>query len=126
MKLSPIAQKMFNAILILSSLLILAGIIYYHSVAAVPFAIGVILTAGLNVLKVKMLDRTVARAVTMEKTNSAWFVWAQYFIRYILTGLILTLAALTPVISLPGAAFGILTWPVATFAMKSFINKNEA
>ena len=124
MKLSPIAKHMFLTIVVLASVFIVAGVVYYHSISALPFALGVILTAGLNVYRVKMLDDAVNKVVSRESDNPSRFLQIQYFIRFILTGAVLVIAALTPVIDLWGAAIGILTWPMAAFALKLYIKES--
>ena len=123
--LSVIAKKMVSAIVILSLLLIAAGIAYHRSFAFFPFAFGVSLGAGVNVFKVLMLERTVGKTIDMGKKDAENYVRFQYFLRFLITGLVLVLSAITPFIGIWGAAAGIFTMPLAAFYAKSFIGRNN-
>ena len=120
--LSVVAKKMVLAIGVLLSLLIAGSIVYYRSIAFLPFAFGASLGCGLNVLKIAMLERTVRKTVGIEKKAAVNYVRFQYFLRYLITGLVLTLSAVLPFISLWGAAAGIFTMPPAAFYAKKFID----
>ena len=127
MKMSENARKMTLAICIAAFIIIAAeviiGIVFTPLAPPLQFAAGVILTAGINVLKVRMLDRAVAKTVDMEDGRAANYIRLQYLVRYFLTGAVLVVAALTPFINLPGAALGVLTWPAAAYALKFFMKK---
>jgi len=86
---------------------------------ALPFALGVLLTSALNVLKVKMLERSVNKIVNMENVESGKnFARLQYLLRYFLTGIVLVAAALTPFINIWGAIIGIFTLQISIIAAK--------
>ena len=115
MKLYGAVKKMTLITGVSSFVIIAAAAVYYCSFLIFPFALGVFLTAALNVLKLIMLERAVERAVNMEGENAENFIRFQYLLRYLLTALVLLLAAKTPFISLWGAAAGILTLKIAVF-----------
>ena len=119
-ELSSIASKIKSATVILLLLLIAASAAYYRSFAFAPFAFGAILGAGLNVVKITMLERAVVKAVGMEKKDAGNYIRFQYFLRLLITGLVLILSATLPFISIWGAAAGIFTMPPATFYAKRF------
>ena len=130
MKLSDVARKMVWAIGLFSLVFIGAGIIYYRSFPAFPFAIGIFLTAALNVIKVFMLERAIRHTVSFEGSDAGKnYAKFQYFLRFLLTGAGLAAAALISRIDmwgaiLWGAAAGLLTFQMAAFSMK-FMRFNE-
>ena len=92
---------------------------------AFPVALGVFLSSALNVMKVMLLERTVQKVMDMETAKeSKAYVASQYIIRYVLTGVILVAAALTPFINLWGAIAGIFTMQIAVFFIR-FMKINE-
>ncbi|MCL1848229.1 MAG: hypothetical protein FWF83_00935 [Clostridiales bacterium] len=121
MNLSKMATKMVFVLAALSFCVILGGVIYNPSLTVLPFVLGVSLTGGLNLLRVKLLDSALGKAVAMDQGLALHYLQIQYFLRFILTGVVLFAAALTPFISIWGAAFGVLIWPVAAYALKLFV-----
>jgi len=115
---SDMAKKMMRIIVILLLLLIAASIAYYRSLAFLPFAYGALLGSSLSLLKVVMLDRAVASVITQDKEKAGNRLLAQHFIRYLLTGAVLIIAALVPFINIWGTAAGILSMQVAVFFIK--------
>jgi len=93
---SPRASKLMIRMVIISALIIIViGIIYYRSLAALPFALGVMVTAGLNIIKLRMLERTVQKVVYMEDQEAGKnLVRFQYLIRYFITGVVLVAVGL--------------------------------
>jgi hypothetical protein len=126
MRLSDIAKRMTTVIGVSLLLLISASAAYYRSFAFFPFALGALLGASLNVLKIMSLDRTVEKAMHMEKTAAENHVRFQHFLRFFLTGAILLLSALLPIINIWGTAAGICTLQIATFFSKHPSNKENA
>ena len=124
-ELSEVRGKMTSAIVVLLLLLIAAGMAFHRSLAFLPFAFGASLGAGLNVLKLRMLERTVGKVIGMEKKDAGNYFRFQYFLRLLITGLVLVLSAVIPFISIWGAAAGILTMPPAAFYAKNFIGRKK-
>ena len=108
----------------LSLAIIVLGAICSPAAEILPFALGVLLTLGVNLLRVKMLDHSVNTALGLEVSSAANYLQLQYLLRFVLTGAVLVLAALSPYVNLWGAALGILTWPAATYALSFFV-KNK-
>jgi len=113
--------------------LIAAGVAIYRSLEALYFALGVVLTSALNVLKVFMLERTVKKAVDMEEAVAGKnYVRLQYLLRYFLTGIVLLAAGLVsvyvkpPFINIWGAVAGVFTLQVAVIAVRSMkLDENQ-
>ena len=118
MRVSALAKRMIITICISLPVLVAASAVYYRSFSFLPFALGALLGAATNVLKIILLDRAVEKLVDMEEEKAKNYVRIQHFLRYILTGAVLVLAAVVPFISIWGAAAGILTYQVALFSMK--------
>ena len=93
---SPRASKLMIRMVFISALIIIViGIVYYRSFAALPFALGVIVTSGLNIIKLRMLERTVQKIVNMEDQEAGKnLVRFQYLIRYFITGAVLVAVGL--------------------------------
>jgi predicted PurR-regulated permease PerM len=128
MKISVTAKRMILGILVSSLIFIAAGAAYYRSYSVFPFAIGVLLMAALNILKVLMLERVVRKAVDMDdKKDASNFIRAQYLLRLLLTGIVLFIAATdkVPFVNLWGAVAGIFTMQIAAFSLKFFPVEDE-
>ena len=115
---SDISRKLLFVLVALLLLLILISIAYYRSLSFLPFAAGAFLGFLANALKVIMLDQTVRISVSMEANKAGNYVRIQYFLRMLLTGLVLVLSAFLPFINIAGAVAGILTLHVALLLMK--------
>ena len=118
---SILSKKMIIVIGISSLVLIGAGGLFYRAYPAVPFAAGVLLTSGLNALKVIMLGRAAVRAAEINDINAGRsYMRGQYFLRFLLTGFVLAAAMIAPdeVVSIWGAIAGIFTFQIAAIAIK--------
>ena len=115
---SDVAKKMTWVICALLLLLIAGGAVYYRSLEALPFAYGSLLGCGVNILRIFLLDRAVKKTVGMDPAQAANYVRLQYLLRFVLTGVVLVLAALVPLINIWGAAAGVLSYQVAALSLK--------
>jgi len=76
-------------------IIIIIGVVFYRSLAAIPFGLGVIVTSILNIYKIRMLERTVQKVINMEDKESAKnVVRLRYLLRYSLTGIVLVAVGL--------------------------------
>ena len=118
---SALSKKMIFTIGVASLVLIGAGGLFYRSYPAVPFAAGVLMTCALNAVKVIMLERAVVKAAEIgDISTGKSYIRGQYFLRFLLTGFVLAIAALAPddIVSVWGAIAGIFTFQIAAFALK--------
>jgi hypothetical protein len=122
MKLSDLAKRMIWTILIIGFVFIIGSVIYYRSLDFLPFFFGVSLGSVVSIVKVFLLDNTVNKALSMDKTGAGKYVSLQYFIRFFLTGVILYIGAVVPDINLWGVAAGVIAFQLATYGIK-FANK---
>jgi len=119
--LSILAKKMILIIGIAAAVFIAAGALYFRAYPAVPFAVGVLLTSGVNALKIIMLEKAVNKAVDMDDASAGKnYIKGQFFLRYLLMGVVLFFAAVAPdsVVSIWGAAAGIFTFQISAIFVK--------
>jgi len=83
--------KIMMKMVVVAALIIIAiGAIYYRSLVIIPFALGVCITSALNILKLRMLERTVQKVIAMDDQDAGKLaVRFQYLLRYFLTGAVL-------------------------------------
>jgi len=125
MKLSPLTRRMILMIGIAALVMITGGAIFFRSIEALYFAFGVILTSGLNVLKVYMLERTVARTLEMDQESKGEnYVKLQNLLRFGITAVVLLgvglvqIYAYPPFINIFGAIFGLFTLQISVLTCR--------
>jgi len=120
MKLSLATKRMIQGICIAAFVIIAGGAVFYRSFEAFPFALGVILTSALNVMKLLMLERNIKKTMDMsDPSRGKNYVRIQFLLRYFLTAAILVIAGLTPFISIWGALFGIFTLQISVVVVRA-------
>ena len=117
-------NKMLKAIICIAFLMMVSGAVLFRSYYAIGFALGVGMSLALNVGKVLWLKYAVNRATVMEPGAAGAYISIHYVLRYILTGLVLVAAHFLPVVSMFGAAIGLLSMPFANYAVH-FINRGN-
>jgi len=126
MKISDIAKKMMTIIGISVVFLVVGSVIFYRSIACLPFIYGVILAAVANIIKIVMLDITVKTVQTKGVDAVGRYVVAQNYIRLLLTAAIVIVAIYMPFINHWGTITEILMYRLAIYALKGYkINESE-
>ena len=120
MKLSGIAKRMILILSVILLLLIAASLVYYRSLAFLPFALGALLGTAANIAKVFLIENAVNKTVGMAAEKGGNYIRLQNFLRFLLTGTVLVAAAFIPFVSLYGAAAGILGYQVAALFLKNY------
>lgn len=118
MKLTDLTKRMISTILIIAFICILISALYYRSLKFLPFLSGVLLGSAVSIFKVYLLEHTVNKALTMEKSKAGGYASIQHIIRYLLTGVVLYLGAVVPQISLWGVTAGIFAFQLAAYNLK--------
>lgn len=118
MKLSDLAKRMIFTILTIALICILGSVIYYRSLAFLPFLFGVFLGSAVSIAKVFLLERAVDKALTMEGKHAGNYVGIQHILRLLLSGVALVLGAIVPQISLWGVVAGIFAFQLAIYNVK--------
>lgn len=114
---------MIFTILIIGLICILGSVIYYRSLAFLPFVFGVLLGSAVSIFKVFLLERTVDKALTMEGKHAGNYVSIQHILRLLLSGVVLFLGAVVPQISLWGVAAGIFSFQLAIYNVKFAVKR---
>ncbi|MCL2056554.1 MAG: ATP synthase subunit I [Oscillospiraceae bacterium] len=122
MGLSNTAKRMILLIGAVSAVFAVGAVIYYRSTDALPFVIGLVMLAAVNVLKAVLLDKSVNRVSGMEEKDGRNFMRGGYLLRLVITGAALLFAALSDAVSIWGAVAGICTWQIAAYMLKLFID----
>ncbi|MCL2391416.1 MAG: hypothetical protein FWC66_02245 [Oscillospiraceae bacterium] len=125
MKLSHTGKYMILMIGLVALVFIIGGGVFYRSIQALYFAIGVIVTSALNVGKVFLLERTVRKTMEKEDPNAGKnYVKLQYLFRYFITALVLVVVGIInvnvdpPFISVWGALAGVFTLQIAVIIVR--------
>ena len=128
MKISLTVRKMIMVMLVSALVMVICGTIasfYFEVLRPVPFAFGVLLTTGLNIIKTVWLERSIDRAMAIgDDTAATNHIRIHALLRFALTGLVLALAVFVPFIDLWGAVAGIFTYHPAKYALY-FITKSD-
>jgi hypothetical protein len=89
--------------------------------AVMSFALGVVISSGLNVLKMILIERATRKTLdTADEKAGKNYVRFQFIIRYVLSIVVLLAAALIPFINIWGAILGLFTLHIGAFSMKIF------
>ena len=92
LKPTRILKKM---VVISAFIIIVIGVIYYRSLVSIPFTLGVFVSMALNILKLRMLERTVQKVINMDDQEAGKnVVRLQYLLRYLMTGVVLVAVGL--------------------------------
>ena len=130
METSLLVRKMSVVMLITALIMIIAGAVasvYFPDLSPIPFSFGVLLSTGLNIIKVIWLDRAVKNAVNMTDQSAASnYIKLQYLLRFLFTALILIIAVFVPFIDFLGAVIGLFTFHVAKYALGSMLKDSDS
>jgi len=117
-------SKMIKAIVCIAVLMMAGGVAFFRSNYAIDFGLGVGMSLVLNVGKVVWLKHCVNRSTTMQPGAAGAYISIHYILRYILTGLVLAAAHFLPMVSMFGAAVGLLSMPFANYVVHFFNRKS--
>jgi hypothetical protein len=98
-----------------------AGEVTHLTAGAVPFALGVLMSMGLNIAKVFMLSSAAHKAASLspeQSKDAANILRFRYIGRFALTAAVLVAAALIPFVDVLGAIFGIFSWHIAMYSAR--------
>jgi len=126
--LEAVAKKMIFVIVCASAVIALGGYIFYQSADAMPFAIGVMMAMGVNIIKVLWLKKTVNNAADMQVKSAKRHTQIQVFLRLVLTAGVFLAAGLlhSTHVNLIGTALGIFSLPIASYSMHFFFKNHHS
>ena len=108
------SRLMMKMVLISALIIIIIGAVFYRSLAAIPFSLGVMVTSLLNILKLRMLERTVQKVMNTEDSEMGKnIVRLQYLLRYFLTGIVLVAIGLIHNFTSPPPIYSDRDWYIA-------------
>ena len=128
MKVSYTVRKMIMIMLIAAAVVIAGGIVidvFFHFWQALPFALGVLFTTALNIVKTVWLEQVVQRASYIEdQRRASGYIRKHHFFRFLLTGVVLIVATTSSYNELVwGAVIGLFTFHPAKYALGSIANQ---
>ncbi len=126
MNVHTIAKKMILWVVVVTFICVLASLVYYRSLAFLPFLFGAILGAGVSILKIFMLERAVTKSLTPEVSNPNAYITGQNLLRFALTAAALLAGALIDQISLWGVVAGVFSFQIAVYAANMMTKKDRA
>ncbi|MCL2501421.1 MAG: hypothetical protein FWE90_13955 [Defluviitaleaceae bacterium] len=124
------AKRMTLIIGVTALAVIIGGVIYYRSIDALTFSLGTVTTACANLIKIFWLKRSVTVAAEMDPAYAPNYVRGHGMLRMLFTLAVLVGAGFLSQLDslgfpfLFGAVFGLLTMPVAAYAMGFFVKKD--
>ena len=120
MKLSAIAKRMilvtvfcFFIIVAIGALLAVLNVAEFW-----PLAFGAVFGTAISLLKIIMIERTVAKASCMSAEKVGNYVRMQHLFRFAITGVLFIAAAIIPIINIYSAAAGILSFQAAAVSSR--------
>jgi len=108
---------MVKMIMLAALIIIIIGVVFYRSLAVFPFALGVLITSGLNIIKMRMLERTVQKIIYMDDQEAGKnIIRFQYLLRYFLTGIVLVAIGLIQNYTSPPPIYSSRDWYIGVWA----------
>ena len=107
---------MIKMVIVAALIIIVIGAVFYRSLAVIPFALGVFVSSGLNIFKLRMLERTVQKVIHMDDQEAGKnVVRLQYLLRYFLTGIVLVAVGLISNFTSPPPPFSARQWYIGVW-----------
>ena len=110
-------------ILILIDLLIIA-ISYVVMSKPMPFALGIVFGSAISALNFIELANTLSRAITMPQDKAQSFTVIKYFIRYIVTAVVIYVSIIAPYINVVGTIIGLFIIKIIILVTNLLSDKN--
>lgn len=115
------SKNLMIVYMLLFSLIIeILGILLVNN--KLSFTMGLLFGLIFSILKLKLMQNTIEKAVRMPEGKAQKYTNVQYMIRYVLTGIVLVVAALEPSVDLLGVFFGLFSMKVGAY-MQLLTNK---
>ena len=89
------------------------------------YTVGLVFGLIFSILKLTLMQNSINKSLTMPEGKAQKYANVQYMIRYVLTGIVLLVAAIEPSISLLGVFIGLLSMKVAAYMQLFVIKRND-
>ena len=113
----------------LISMIMFSLIVYIIGILVVnnklSWTLGITFGLVFSLLKLKLMENTITKCLTMPEGKAQKYANVQYMIRYILTGVVLVIAALEPSINLLGAFLGLISMKAGAYAQLAINRKSS-
>lgn len=96
--------------------LIVYGIGLMVTAHSLAWTMGIFLGLIIALLKLKLMENTFTKAVNMNEGKAKTYTQRQYMLRYLITGVVLFIAALSEDVSLVGVFFGLISMKIGAYA----------
>ena len=118
-------QMQFTIIKILILIdLIIIGISYVVMSKPLPFVLGILFGSAISVLNFIELANTLSRAITMPQDKAQSFTVIKYFIRYIVTAVVIYVSIIAPYINIVGTIIGLFIIKIIILVTNLLSDKN--
>ncbi|HSN65055.1 MAG TPA: ATP synthase subunit I [Fusibacter sp.] len=104
--------------------LIIIGISYVVVSKPMPFILGIIFGSAISVLNFIELANTLSRAITMPQDKAQSFTVIKYFVRYIVTAVVIYVSIIAPYINVIGTIIGLFIIKIIILVTNLLSDKN--
>lgn len=104
---------MISYMILFSLFVYIIGILLVND--KVSWTLGILFGLIFSVLKLKLMENTIKKSLQMPAAKAQTYTNVQYFVRYLLTAIVLTVAALEPSIDLLGVFFALFSMKAAAY-----------
>ncbi len=108
---------------VIGATLILAAICFLVVPNPLPYIYGLGFGSAIGCLNFLLLSRTLAKAVRMHPSKAQGYATGQYFIRFVIYGVVLFVSILSPQVHVLGTVVGLLLIKVVIMATNLFSDK---
>lgn len=125
-QLDPVRSTVFSLIkyaVVLNGLVAASGIFWSPRPAA--FALGIFFGAAIGTLNFYELAITLSKSVKMSPAKATQYASLKYFMRFLITAVVIVIALRSPYLDIIGTAFGLVSIKFVVFAM-NLLNKKKA
>ncbi|MBE0449888.1 MAG: ATP synthase subunit I [Clostridia bacterium] len=121
---NSVRQTQITVVKALAAVIAVLGILgFVFLKEPVPFMMGLIFGSAISALNFFQLANTLNRAVKMHPGKAQTFAVTQYFIRYVITAIVIYISIVAPYINIIGTVMGLLTIKLIIFATNLFNDK---
>jgi hypothetical protein len=103
--------------------IIFMALAYFMMEAPMPFIYGLVFGSAISALNFVELGNTLRRAVAMPPARAQGYATRKYFVRYIVTGVVLYVSIIAPYINVLGTIIGMTIIKFIIFATNLFNDK---
>lgn len=116
------SQQLMKWMILFSLIIEVIGILLVDH--KMSFSLGLLFGLIFSLLKLKLMENTIKKSITMSEGEAQKYMNRNYFLRYILTGIVLVIGALEPTIDLLALFLGLMSMKAAAY-MQLLVNKKH-